>query len=328
MGRSSCERGLRPMYIADLGQQYHMSVPHRWWMLTLNNPGVVGIESLHKQLCSDFSQGQLEIGENGTLHIQAIFWFRGKKRFGGLKKLVPEGHWEPVQNVEASLKYVVKESTRHEGPWTFGELPVKRNSKEDWEEVLNLAKSGKIDQIPAQIVVQHYSNLKKIQKDYLRTDINAESVRGVWVHGLPGCGKTHLVRENFNPIYLKNNNKWWDGYQDQPYVVLEDVDSSHWKFLVNNMKIWADKFSFIGESKCGAVAPTYKRLFVTSNYTIDQLFESLEAEDKDRKVDRELRAAVSRRFEEWEMTKYVDGTRLLDNGDIKLTVDEWVARYR
>lgn len=305
-----------------------MSTKARWWMLTLNNPETETIESLHKQLCADYGTGQVEMGEFQTRHIQALFWFRNQKRFSALKSAVPAGHWEPVKNIDASLKYFVKENTRLEGPWTFGELPVKRNSKDDWEEVFNLAKSGKIEEIPAQIRVQHYSNLKKIQKDYLRTDINAETVRGVWVRGLPGCGKTHLVRENFTPIYLKNNNKWWDGYQDQPYVVLEDVDSSHWRFLVNNMKIWADKFSFIGESKCGAVAPTYKRLFVTSNYTIDQLFESLEAEDKDRKVDRELRAAVARRFDEWEMTKYVDGTRLLDNGDIKLTVDEWIARYR
>jgi hypothetical protein len=43
------------MYIAGPGQQYHKSIKARWWMLTLNNPGVVGIESLHKQLCSNFS---------------------------------------------------------------------------------------------------------------------------------------------------------------------------------------------------------------------------------------------------------------------------------
>lgn len=303
-----------------------MSTKARWWMLTLNNPVTETIESLYKQLCADFGTGQVEIGESGTLHIQAVFWFKNQKRFGALKAAVPGGHWEAVKNVESSLKYVVKEATRHEGPWTFGEKPVKRNDKADWDEVWNLAKSGKIEEIPAEIRIQHYSNLKKIQKDFMKTDFQTESTRGVWIHGLPGCGKTHLIREHFKDLYLKNNNKWWDGYQTQEYVVLEDVDNSHWQFLVNNMKIWADKYSFIGESKGGQVAPVYRRLFVTSNYTISKLFDGLEKEEK--KVDRELRSAVSRRFEEWEMTKSIDGTRLLDNGDITLTVDEWVARYR
>jgi hypothetical protein len=309
-----------------------MSTKARWWMLTLNNPETETIESLHKQLCADYGTGQVEMGESQTRHIQALFWFRNQKRFGALKSAVPAGHWEPVKNIEASLKYVVKENTRLEGPWTFGELPVKRNSKDDWEEVFNLAKSGKIEEIPAQIRVQHYSNLKRIEKDFMPMNHQTESTRGVWIHGNPGCGKTHMIRENFGAeggLYLKNNNKWWDGYQGQKFVVLEDVDNSQWRFLVNNMKIWADKYAFIGESKGGQVAPVYQKLFVTSNYSVSSLFEGLAKDESGKNVkrDEQLEEAVTRRFDQWYMSLSVDGTRLLTDGQRTLTVADWVALY-
>jgi hypothetical protein len=309
-----------------------MSTKARWWMLTLNNPETETIESLHKQLCADYGTGQVEMGESQTRHIQALFWFKSQKRFGALKSAVPAGHWEPVKNIEASLKYVVKENTRLEGPWTFGELPVKRNSKDDWEEVFNLAKSGKIEEIPAQIRVQHYSNLKRIEKDFMPMNHQTESTRGVWIHGNPGCGKTHMIRENFGAeggLYLKNNNKWWDGYQGQKFVVLEDVDNSQWRFLVNNMKIWADKYAFIGESKGGQVAPVYQKLFVTSNYSVSSLFEGLAKDESGKNVkrDEQLEEAVTRRFDQWYMSLSVDGTRLLTDGQRTLTVADWVALY-
>jgi DNA mismatch repair protein MutH len=50
----------------------------------------------------------------------------------------------------------MKEETRVDGPWEFGIKPVKRNSKEDWEEVRKLAMEGKMDKIPADIFVKHY----------------------------------------------------------------------------------------------------------------------------------------------------------------------------
>lgn len=53
-------------------------------------------------------------------------------------------------------EYCNKEETRLDGPWTFGEKPVKRNSKEDWEQVWANAKAGKMEEIPADIRVKHY----------------------------------------------------------------------------------------------------------------------------------------------------------------------------
>lgn len=54
----------------------------------------------------------------------------------------------------------MKEETRVDGPWEFGEKPVRRNNKMDWEEVRTNAKTGNLDAIPAEIYVKHYHTLR------------------------------------------------------------------------------------------------------------------------------------------------------------------------
>jgi len=58
--------------------------------------------------------------------------------------------------------YCMKEDTRLEGPWEFGIKPVKRNSKEDWEQVWEEAKKGNLEKIDPKIRIAHYHQLKQI----------------------------------------------------------------------------------------------------------------------------------------------------------------------
>lgn len=76
-----------------------------------------------------------------------------------MKKLCPRSHWEPVKRDNGVDAYCMKEDTRVEGPWEFGEKPVRHNKKEDWDEVFAKAKAGEFDKIPAEIRVKHYHNL-------------------------------------------------------------------------------------------------------------------------------------------------------------------------
>lgn len=62
----------------------------------------------------------------------------------------------------------MKEDTRLEGPYEFGNKPVKRNSKTDWNEQLQLAKTGQFDKIDANIMLRHFNNIKAIHKEFNR----------------------------------------------------------------------------------------------------------------------------------------------------------------
>jgi len=105
----------------------------------------------------------------------------------------------------------MKEDTRVDGPYEFGIRPVKRHSKTDWEKVYQLAATGKFNEIPADIKVKHYGNLQKISKDNLIIE-DAEDLRGVWIWGEAGTGKSRMARERYPLFYPKLCNKWFDGY--------------------------------------------------------------------------------------------------------------------
>ena len=153
---------------------------------------------------------------------------------------------------------------------------------------------GRFKEIPAKIQIKHLGNLERIHRQNLKF-IDQTDVRGVWIWGKPGVGKSHFARQVLGAegYYPKLNNKWWDGYQSQKVVIMEDVDKETIKFLHHHLKIWSDRWGFIGETKGGAVAPSHRWLVVTSNYSIADILADLE--------DRELRTAIMRRFTRFEM---------------------------
>ena len=120
-----------------------------------------------------------------------------------------------------------------------------------------------MDKIPGDIYVKHYRNLKEIAKDHLVHVRGNEERDCRWYHGESGIGKSRKAYEEFPDAYRKMCNKWWDGYKGQKAVIMEDIDPGH-QVLGHHLKIWADRYPFVAESKGGALPPEYDVFIVTS----------------------------------------------------------------
>ncbi len=131
----------------------------RNWLLTHNNPAMdcsEYLERIHGHLKAVYTVGQLEVGEEGTPHIQFFMNFKEPVRASVFKKYDKTIHFEKVSRTESTAAdYCMKEKTRAEGPFEYGVKPVRRNNKTDWADVYAKAQAGDIDSLPADIIVRH-----------------------------------------------------------------------------------------------------------------------------------------------------------------------------
>lgn len=262
------------------------------WCYTLNNYSAVEKELMEKIECVYQVIG-IEKGENGTPHLQGFIIFKSNKRLSNMKTINKRAHWEPAKGTsEQASTYCKKDGNFKE----FGRLPMTSSQvaqkggdaeKKRWDDAKEMARNGNIDDVPSDIFIKYYRTLKEIRKDYMTKPDDADDVTGVWIHGPPGVGKSRKAREEFPGAYLKMQNKWWDGYQNEEFVILDDFDC---KELGHLLKIWADRYSFLAETKGGAIHIRPKKFIITSNYGPHQFG-----------WDEEMYTAIKRRFKIIEM---------------------------
>lgn len=174
------------------------------------------------------------------------------------------------------------------------------NKRDRWAATLDSAKSGRFEDIDADIQITQFGNLRKVHAEAI-TAADLGSVCGVWISGLPGTGKSQLAREGWkeefpdSTLYDKQPIKFWDNYRGQEIALLEDLDPRICPTanLDYYLKIWADKYAFQGEVKYGHTGKIRPKLFiVTSQYRIHQCFR-----------DPDTYTALQRRFVELECWK-------------------------
>lgn len=124
----------------------------------------------------------------GRLHHQVVAGFKSPVRRTALGRVVGPGHWEATKSAAAD-SYVWKDDTAvPETRFELGSKPLRRNVATDWELVRSNAKSGDLDEIPADIYVRYYRSLLAIAAD---NAVPVAIVRDVFVFwGRTGTGKS------------------------------------------------------------------------------------------------------------------------------------------
>lgn len=252
----------------------------RRWCFTLNNYSPEEYAALLLVSCVYAVFGK-EVGESATPHVQGFFVFDKPVKLGGCKKISSRAHWEPARGTSLQASDYCKKDGEYE---EIGVCPLPAGDAEKvrWKEARAAAKRGALDDVPDDIYIKYYRTLKEIAKDHMPDVPEADDVTGVWLYGEAGAGKSRKARDDYPGAYLKMQNKWWDGYQNEDYVILDDFDS---KELGHHLKIWADRYPFVAETKGGAIKIRPKKFIITSNYSPDHF-----------EWDEEMRNAIKRRF--------------------------------
>lgn len=267
----------------------------RAFCFTFNNYTPEDEASLQGLECEYLVYGREKAPETGTPHLQGYLYFKNQRSVKSMGAMYA-WHLEPAKtDAKTNRTYCTKDGDFYERgnrPLTSQEKSELANEakKEQWTQVIEQAKLGTLEVENPRMYFLHYRTAEALRTKHMQSiPISAnDKPAGVFYIGPSGCGKSKTAREENPNAYIKNCNKWWDGYAGQESVIMDDLDPPLAKALSHHLKIWLDHYPFTAEIKGGSIFIRPKRIIVTSQYTLEQLFE-----------DPEALAAIKRRSKVW-----------------------------
>lgn len=244
----------------------------RSWCFTINNPNgwdTADIENIVK-VAQYLIYGN-EIGENQTPHWQGFVYFKERKSFSQLKQWLRRAHIEKARGTnKEAIDYCKKDGDFKE----WGQMPLGPAGQGDkFKEVLQLARNGKLKDIEENypsIFLRYHSKLLGLFKP--ERPLILESLENEWWYGKTGSGKSRELWSLYPDHFQKSLNKWWDGYEYQEIVAIEEWSPKN-ECTSSQLKIWADRYPFCAEIKGGTLQKIRpKKIIVLSNYTIQECF--------------------------------------------------------
>ena len=273
----------------------------RSWCFTLNNY-VENDEELIKAIPHKYLVfGRETAPTTNTRHLQGFIMFENACKFNTVRShfnvcsSLP--HIELAKGTAAQNRtYCMKDGDFFEEgtvPLTSEEKGLKE--QERWISAKANAMSGNIDVIDADIYIRCYSALKHIKRDHMPSVVDAANTCGIWIYGPAGCGKSSWARRTFPGAFLKPINKWWDGYDNEDTVIMDDIDPKHKEWIGYFLKMWTDRYAFIAEQKGTSIKIRPTHFIITSQYSIEEIF-----------GDTETVQAITRRCKIFNMSNELD----------------------
>lgn len=247
------------------------------WCFTINNP-VIGDEWDIDQLresCVYLVVGR-EVGESGTPHFQGFCVLSTPKSLRQIKQILPRAHLEPRRGtVKQAADYCKKDGVIF---CEYGELPKSgaEKTKEMWRDVIDKAERGDLVSIKEDYPSVYFRYLEKIRSMAAPQMEIISELENEWWWGPTGTGKSKKLWRDFPVHYAKQLNKWWDGYNGEDVVAIEEWAPKN-ECTASSLKIWADRYPFPAEVKGGKlnrIRP--KKIIVLSNYSPEQCFAQVE----------------------------------------------------
>lgn len=248
--------------------------PENWTKDILTEDFVTNIFGKFKYIIIGF-----EIGESGTPHLQGYIEFNSARWFTAIKKINPNIHWEIRRGTpEQAIDYCKKDGNFVE----YGEKPIGQGTRTDLLAMTYMLESGKSER---DVLLAHgdkalrvVSNLTKVKSLLREQKRNWEMDVRIYC-GPPGTGKTRSVWDEFgvNNVYAKMTGKWWDGYNFEPVVLIDDFDPDNCFDMQYDFYLkLLDRYPVRVEYKGGSCEFCSKIIIFTSNYDPADWFKNKE----------------------------------------------------
>lgn len=275
----------------------------RNYCFTLNNPTVLEIE-LIKNYEVKYQCHQEEIGAEGTRHLQGYVQFTNPVGLQGARRFSLRAHFERARGTPLQcIEYCSKPESAVPGTfWETGTRPTGQGARSDLAAVVAAVKSGASN---AQVVEDFGEQFVKFHRGLqtLRYVISAKrdfKTTVKWWHGSTGSGKSRAAFDENPDAYWKDPcNKWWDGYDGEECVVIDDYRRDFCTFSAL-LRLF-DRYPLRLESKGGTISFLARTLIITTPKSPTMTWEGRSDEDIEqltRRIDevKEFRVNPARQF--------------------------------
>lgn len=202
-------------------------------------------------------------------HWQLRCYFENPVEWGSVQALTRDetGHCEMARSTSSS--YEIKEETRWPGttPYVYGDPPKQSGKRTDCEEIMDMIKEGKTGADIINIKPNALRMRKAIKEEiFARIPRRDGQTECLIIWGPTSVGKSWWVEKTYPdyiPIELTKDYQWWDGYEGQDTVLIDEFDSREMK-----EPMWLSLFNYTKKKvpvKGAMVEFRAKRVILTSN---------------------------------------------------------------
>lgn len=243
---------------------------------TIHNytPAIIAHVKEYSKKCVYMIFGLEVAPTTGTKHIQGYLFMTNRRVSRPICKAL-KASWSTCADgsPEQNRVYCTKECT---DLFESGILPKqgKRSDLEAVRDAIMESKHGLDDYDLAEDHINVHSRYgqycDKLQRMYHPPKM-LRRIKNVWIHGETRTGKTWEARQMAPNHFKKTTTKWWDGYNRQKDIIINDLDPSHKLEMGSLLKIWCEHEPFNAEIKNSMRLIRPKRIIVTSQYSIDEM---------------------------------------------------------
>lgn len=283
----------------------------RGWVFTLNNYNDTNLEYFnHPSFMSNFNVRYMVIGkevaESGTPHLQGYIEFINAISFDGCRKILVQCHIEKRRGKPSQAE----EYCKKDGNFVEYGKPLKQGERTDLNAIANLVMEGKsLDSIAEEVPSEFIKFNRGITA--LHTNLQKHRDRNIaptveWYYGPTGAGKTKKAVEKCETFYIKDETKWWDGYDQQEAIIIDDFDGK-WPF--RNLLRLLDRYPYQAEIKGGTVKINSPFILITCEFPPDMIWQGTQL------------AQIKRRISKIEKLNFVStevGTEVEGNSSLHL----------
>lgn len=199
----------------------------------------------------------------GTPHLQGYIHLKDALSMNALAKSMPRAHFLVANGSDEQNKtYCSKGSNIYE----VGECSVGQGTRTDIKDLAKLIKDKEITledcmfEYP-ELYVRYSRSLEKMFNAVMTVRKTPPQV--YWRWGKAGTGKTRYCIDKHPSHYIKDGTMWWDNYNQQEAVIIDDFDNQiPFRILLRML----DRYDFQGQVKGSYVQLDSPYIYITCEY--------------------------------------------------------------